>query len=426
MKQINQLFALRTWALCTALAGAITAQAQAPAGVVISETSGATPDDKAILDVRSTTKGVLLPRLTETQKQNMGSPTDGMLIYQTNGTAGFYYRENGVWKLIASDLAASIWTENGGDIYYNGGNVGIGTTAPANLLEINSANNTTEDAIHVTRNGNQDRFALELNNWRTTARVMGGSENGRLEVSLSAGNGLFFDSGNTVPATSRPEIGVLGTYTELFLDQSIDALIPENDDELELGSSDQPFGTIWLSSTPGDIQLQQGEYQGGNTFMIIRGSRADNLGASAAIRLQGSTEYTTGSYLTVGSPTTSFFKIAAQGLTGVNLAGEPKASMHVQPSAGSTDVLLVENGSTQDLLRVEQDGDVKIGSGTAEGALDVQSTTGAFIVPRMTGTAAASLPLVSGSIIYVTSAGPSPFSVSNVFYFCENGSWVTK
>ncbi len=54
-------------------------------GVVISETSGATPDSDAILDIQSTTQGILIPRMTTIQRNNLtdASTPDGLLIYDT-------------------------------------------------------------------------------------------------------------------------------------------------------------------------------------------------------------------------------------------------------------------------------------------------------------------------------------------------------
>jgi hypothetical protein len=52
------------------------------------------------------------------------------------------------------------------------------------------------------------------------------------------------------------------------------------------------------------------------------------------------------------------------------------------------------------------------------GALDVSSTSGALIVPRMTTTQRDNLPTIDGSIVYNTT--------TNEFNFRENGAWVTK
>ena len=54
-------------------------------------TTGAAADNSAILDVSSTTQGALFPRMTQTQRTSIASPQTGLLVYQTDGTTGFYY-----------------------------------------------------------------------------------------------------------------------------------------------------------------------------------------------------------------------------------------------------------------------------------------------------------------------------------------------
>src|SRR6266480_6077541 len=56
-----------------------------------------TPSGSSLLEVVSTTKGVLLPRMTKTQRDAIASPSQGLLIYQTNNSPGLYYYE-GSWK----------------------------------------------------------------------------------------------------------------------------------------------------------------------------------------------------------------------------------------------------------------------------------------------------------------------------------------
>jgi hypothetical protein len=52
----------------------------------------------AQLDVVSTTKGFLAPRMTEAQKNDINSPAAGLLVYQTDGANGFYYFDGLIWK----------------------------------------------------------------------------------------------------------------------------------------------------------------------------------------------------------------------------------------------------------------------------------------------------------------------------------------
>ncbi|MDC0231324.1 hypothetical protein OAK19_05100 [Aureispira] len=61
------------------------------------------PDVSALLDVSSTSKGVLIPRMTEVNKNAIITPAEGLLVYQTNGTTpGFYYYDGASWVLLSS------------------------------------------------------------------------------------------------------------------------------------------------------------------------------------------------------------------------------------------------------------------------------------------------------------------------------------
>ncbi|MBJ6111496.1 hypothetical protein JAO73_20915 [Hymenobacter sp. BT523] len=87
----------------------------------------ATPDAKSALDIRATDKGLLIPRLTAAQRTGITSPPQGLMVYQTDGTAaggaqtGFwYYAGTGGWVYL--DAAAS----GGLTLPYSGSYSGIG------------------------------------------------------------------------------------------------------------------------------------------------------------------------------------------------------------------------------------------------------------------------------------------------------------
>jgi hypothetical protein len=52
----------------------------------------------ARLQVDSTTQGVLISRMTSAQRTAIASPATGLLVYQTDGTEGFYVYSGGSWK----------------------------------------------------------------------------------------------------------------------------------------------------------------------------------------------------------------------------------------------------------------------------------------------------------------------------------------
>jgi hypothetical protein len=60
-----------------------------------------TPNSSAALDIVSTTRGLLIPRMTTAQRNAIASPANGLLIYQTDGVPGFYYRNGATWTPLA-------------------------------------------------------------------------------------------------------------------------------------------------------------------------------------------------------------------------------------------------------------------------------------------------------------------------------------
>ncbi|MDP4867139.1 MAG: hypothetical protein NWR53_10815, partial [Crocinitomicaceae bacterium] len=74
------------------------------------------PDVSSKLDVSSTTQGFLMPRMTLAQRNLIASPATGLLIFQTDNTAGFYYYDGAAW------------------VAFGGAGSGSGTGSDANTL----------------------------------------------------------------------------------------------------------------------------------------------------------------------------------------------------------------------------------------------------------------------------------------------------
>jgi hypothetical protein len=52
-----------------------------------------TPDNSALLDVKSSDKGMLVPRMTSAQRRAISQPAKGLLVYQTDSIPGFYVND---------------------------------------------------------------------------------------------------------------------------------------------------------------------------------------------------------------------------------------------------------------------------------------------------------------------------------------------
>jgi hypothetical protein len=60
----------------------------------------------AVLDLKSSTKGFLPPRMSEIQRTSINNPAEGLIVYQTDGAEGLYYFKDSSWSLI-NTLAGS-------------------------------------------------------------------------------------------------------------------------------------------------------------------------------------------------------------------------------------------------------------------------------------------------------------------------------
>ncbi len=92
------------------------------------------PNPSAALHIHSNTGGLLIPSMTQAQRNAIVSPPQGLLIYQTNNDPGFYHFKGTTWDLLSSDEK---WTQSGVNIHNaNSANVGVGTTSPTAKLHV--------------------------------------------------------------------------------------------------------------------------------------------------------------------------------------------------------------------------------------------------------------------------------------------------
>ena len=119
-------------------------------------TDGSAANNSAMLDVKSTNHGILIPRMTVSQRATIPTPLPtGLLIFQTDSNTGFYFYNGTVWIRLTDgfssvkkvdDLSDGKSDSNGSSIFLgkdagfndngsNNGNVGIGN----NALRVNSS-----------------------------------------------------------------------------------------------------------------------------------------------------------------------------------------------------------------------------------------------------------------------------------------------
>jgi hypothetical protein len=107
------------------------------------------PNAKALLDISSISKGVLLPRMTTIERiNNITSPPDGLLVYDTDKNE-FYHYTGTAWRAILNSGYWSRPSASRNRISNVSDSVGIGLTSPTEWLDVDgnirSRNNIQAD-----------------------------------------------------------------------------------------------------------------------------------------------------------------------------------------------------------------------------------------------------------------------------------------
>jgi hypothetical protein len=103
-------------------------------------TDGSAADTSAILDIKSSSKGILLPRVTLAEKNAINLPANGLMVYQTDNNPGFYFYDGTAWKSLAATSTNSGLQQNSGKLK-NGVMIVVYTDQEAYGFSTNSAGN---------------------------------------------------------------------------------------------------------------------------------------------------------------------------------------------------------------------------------------------------------------------------------------------
>ena len=133
--------------LSAIFAVSLCAAHSAKAQGVAFNTDGSAADASAILDVKSTTQGMLIPRMDSAHRVAITTPATGLMVYQTDGvTPGFYYYSGSAWAMVAGAAANTTLQGN----TFNGINQLVQTNGSGQLPAISGANLTNLNAANLT------------------------------------------------------------------------------------------------------------------------------------------------------------------------------------------------------------------------------------------------------------------------------------
>ncbi len=96
------------------------------------------PHASAALEVHSTTKGFLVPSMTQTQRALINNPAEGLLVYDLTVNKMYVFRNNS-WQYFIDN---SYWNQSssGNKVYNSGDSVGIGNSSPIERLHVSNGN----------------------------------------------------------------------------------------------------------------------------------------------------------------------------------------------------------------------------------------------------------------------------------------------
>jgi trimeric autotransporter adhesin len=159
------------------------------------------PAASAQLDVSSTTKGFLPPRMTSAQRSAIGSPTAGLMVYQTDATAGLYFYTGSAWIYIINATTNILPVANGG--------TGVTTSTGTGNVVLSTSPSLTTPSI------GSGGFTLAGSTSGTTNVVTSAAASGT--VTIPAGTATLASTSNKLSAfaatTSSELAGVISNET---------------------------------------------------------------------------------------------------------------------------------------------------------------------------------------------------------------------
>jgi len=131
--------------------------------VAISDDDSYTADPSAMLDVKSLTKGMLVPRMTTAQREAITDPATGLLVFDTDELSFYFYSTSG-WANLSSGNPSDLWTLSGSNVYLTnaGHNLGVGSTTPVGKLEVkgDASSGIDEPLFAVVNTSDDTVFAV--------------------------------------------------------------------------------------------------------------------------------------------------------------------------------------------------------------------------------------------------------------------------
>lgn len=391
-----------------------------------------TPDPTSVLDLTSTNKGFLAPRLTSVQRDAIANPADGLLIYNTDDKTFWYFDgAQNIWVQVTGQTGTvgptgpsgadgatgpqgpsgadgatgptgptgflangtapgnttywdgSQWVLNSNNIYNNGGGVGVGTSGPTDASAMFEVASTTQGVL-ISRMTLAQRNAIvspanSLLIFNTTSQC--------LEIYIS-GNWISISCGCQTPSTPGSISGITSVCSG------------QTGVSYSIGSVSGATSYTW--TVPSGATITSG--QGTTSVTVDFGSSAGNISVTASNTCGTSAASTVGVTINTAPATPG----SISGATTVN-ANQTGVSYSISAVSGATSYTwTVPSGAT-----------VTGGQGTTAVTVNFGSSAGNVCVTASNscGTSAASCLAITlncytaGSSSFAFTGGVQSFTV---------------
>lgn len=162
-------------------------------------------DASSVLDVYSTSKGMLTPRLTSAQRTGIATPATGLLVFDTTlGT--FQYYDGSAWIELSY---GSYWSRSGSDTYLTntGDNLAIGATSAGiykfYLTDPNPFVARIDGQLELW-NGAGGLMLADINDFAVNNGVIQVYDNGNARIRLLANGQSYLNGGRVGVGLTNP------------------------------------------------------------------------------------------------------------------------------------------------------------------------------------------------------------------------------
>lgn len=326
-----------------------------------------TPDHSAALDVTSSTKGLLAPRMTTTQRNAITNPAKGLLVFD-NDDNQFFFHDGTNWVKISLETDPKVgaldnnfmpkWngtTLENSTLFQSGANLGVNNVSPRYPLSVGTdfGNNTNNIAAFNTTN-NKPIFVGETTNNKGIIIGYSGNDiqgrnttttNGDLVLNPFAGNvGIGTDAPQSKLAVNGSVV-IGGDYANSIAPTNGLAIQGNLNIGLESNSTDAPLSKIFAYDATQN-QMMRLHNASNNGLMIVLNNSPTGVNNSKQWQIEstGLTNPTGHGNLSISNNQGNALMIKDNLNIGIGTTN-PTAKLHVNGTTRTTGFQLTGNGA---------------------------------------------------------------------------------